>query len=232
MGMNNEELAAASVAFDLAARLVQCEPDAAWVGQCVRDDLFSDAPFGMDDAAVQQGLSLLSSWCGAVAGRENEAAQDVARDWLRLFAGCGAPEAPIVESFYTEPNSTLFGHATIEVKREYEVWGLTFEKSGKEPDDSLGLMLAFCAHLMREQVRAVQVCDAAAAGKAETALEAFLSRHMLPWASAWRFLVAEHAKTDYYRGVGELAFGFERALGAKFGIGFNEADGTFSYLKK
>ncbi len=232
MGMNNEELAAASVAFGLAARMVQCEPDAAWVEQCVRDGLFSDAPFGEDDDAVRRGLSLLSSWCDAADGREEEATQDIARDWLRLFAGCGAPEAPIIESFYTEPNSTLFGRATIEVKHEYELWGLAFEKSGKEPDDSLGLMLAFCAHLMREQVRAVQACDAAVAGKAEAALEAFLVRHMLPWASAWRFLVGEHAKTDYYRGVGELVFGFERALGAKFDIGYNEADGTFSYLRK
>ena len=154
--MNNEERAAARVAFDLAARLVQCEPDAAWIGECVQSSLFSDAPFGEDDDAVQRGLSLLSSWCDTAGGCEEEATQDIARDWLRLFAGCGAPEAPIVESFYTEPNSTLFGRATIEVKREYERWGLSFEKSGKEPDDSLGLMLAFCAHLMREQVRAVR----------------------------------------------------------------------------
>ena len=228
MGMNSEELVAASVAFDLAARLVQCEPDETWIAQCVKADAFSESPFGGDDPAVRGGLELLSSWCSNVQD-PCIAANEAARDWLRLFAGAGAPEAPIVESVYTEPNSTMFGRSTIAVHREYARWGLKFERSGKEPDDALGLMLAFCAHLMREQVRGIQESDAASAGAAATALEQFLAQHMLPWVSAWRFLVNEHAKTDYYRGVGDLVFGLERALAACFGIAFNESDGTFAY---
>lgn len=228
MGMNSEELASASVAFDLVARLVQCEPDETWITQCVKVDAFSESPFGGDDPAVRGGLELLSSWCSNVQD-PCIAANEAARDWLRLFAGAGAPEAPIVESVYTEPNSTMFGRSTIAVHREYARWGLEFERSGKEPDDALGLMLAFCAHLMREQVRGIQENDAASAGAAATALEQFLAQHMLPWVSAWRFLVNEHAKTDYYRGVGDLVFGLERALAARFGIAFNESDGTFAY---
>ena len=60
--MNSEELASASIAFDLAARLVQCEPDEAWIAQCVQVDAFSESPFGGDDPAVRGGLELLSSW--------------------------------------------------------------------------------------------------------------------------------------------------------------------------
>ena len=96
MGMNSEELASASVAFDLAARLVQCEPDEAWIAQCVQVDAFSESPFGGDDLAVRGGLELLSSWCSNVDDACS-AADEAARDWLRLFAGAGAPEAPIVE---------------------------------------------------------------------------------------------------------------------------------------
>ena len=66
MGMNSEELVAASVAFDLAARLVQCEPDQTWIIQCVQADAFSESPFGGDDPAVRSGLELLSSWCSNV----------------------------------------------------------------------------------------------------------------------------------------------------------------------
>ena len=178
MGMNSEELASASVAFDLVARLVQCEPDETWIAQCVKVDAFSESPFGGDDPAVRGGLELLSSWCSNVQD-PCIAANEAARDWLRLFAGAGAPEAPIVESVYTEPNSMMFGRSTIAVHREYARWGLEFERSGKEPDDALGLMLAFCAHLMREQVRGIQENDAASAGAA-TALEQFLAQHMLP----------------------------------------------------
>ena len=100
MGMNSEELASASVAFDLVARLVQCEPDETWIAQCVKVDAFSESPFGGDDPAVRGGLELLSSWCSNVQD-PCIAANEAARDWLRLFAGVGTPEAPIVESVYT-----------------------------------------------------------------------------------------------------------------------------------
>ena len=41
MGMNSEELASASVAFDLVARLVQCEPDQTWKSMRFRNLLLA-----------------------------------------------------------------------------------------------------------------------------------------------------------------------------------------------
>lgn len=78
-------------------------------------------------------------------------------------------------------------------------------------------------------MEALEEGDEAAAAKAASSLESFMAEHMLPWASAWRFLVQNHAKSDYYRGVGELVFGLERAYVRRFGISCDPEDGTFSY---
>jgi len=226
---DQESLLGAQAAFGLAALMIQNEPGQEWVRTCAEDDLFDAAPFGMDDPAVIDGLKLLSSWCATAGEDVSQSTGDIQRDWLRLFIGAGVPEAPVWEAYYTEPNATTFGRSTLEVRKAYRAWGLEFERKGHEPDDSLGLMLAFCSHLMGCEIAAVESGDQEAAEKAVSALEAFMVKHMLPWASAWRYLMGAHAKTDYYRGVGELVFGLMRAYARRFGVECNPEDGTFSY---
>lgn len=209
MDFNSETMKGAHVSFALAARLVQQEPDEAWVRTCIGQDLFGAAPFGMADVA--------------------EGAAAIRREWLRLFVGLGTPEAPVWEAVYTEPEATMRGRSTLAVRAAYRAWGLEFERKAHEPEDALGLMLAFCSFLMEREIKALEEGDEATAAKAASSLEAFMAEHMLPWASAWRFLVQNHAKTDYYRGVGELVFGLERAYARRFGITCDPEDGTFSY---
>lgn len=226
-----DELISASVAFDCAARLVQVEPDRAWIESCISGGLFDEIPFGGCDDAVQDGLSFLRDWCAAAQGDTFESVATLRREWLRLFIGLGIPEASINESYYIESNSVMFGRSTLSVRSAYRAWGLQNERGANEPDDALGVMLAFCAFLMREAARACSSNDGEASSRALDALEGFLVQHMLPWVSAWRFLVRQHAQTDYYRGVGELVFGLERACAACFGIAFSESDGSFSYVR-
>lgn len=139
------------MALSLAARLVSCEPDEAWLAQCVEGCPFTAAPFGEEDAAVVEGLRMLDEWCAESAEDMSNAVGAVRREWLRLLVGCGEPEAPIVESYYTDPSKKLFSQATVDVRRRYRAWGLEFARCESEPDDSLGLMLAFCAHLISEE---------------------------------------------------------------------------------
>ena len=230
MDFDKETLQAAQVAFGFAAGLISQEPTEGWVRSCIGDDMFVAAPFGEEDPAVKDGLTLLQAWCNAACDNVTEATADIQREWLRLFVGLGSPEAPVWESYYTEPNSTMFGRSTLEVRAAYKAWGLEFERKAHEPDDALGVMLAFCSYLMGRELEAMDAFDPVATEKAAKALEEFMVAHMLPWASAWRFLVKNHAKTDYYRGVGELVFGLERAYAKRFGIECNEEDGTFSYV--
>lgn len=232
MDFDKGSLQAAQAAFGFAAGLVSQEPTEEWVQSCIDEKMFEGAPFGADDPAVDEGLSRLSSWCSSAEGDIAESTADIQREWLRLFVGLGSPEAPVWESYYTEPNSTMFGRSTLEVRAAYRAWGLEFERKAHEPDDALGIMLAFCSYLMGRELEAMDAFDATGAAKAASALEEFMVNHMLPWASAWRFLVGNHARTDYYRGVGELVFGLERSYARRFGIECNEKDGTFAYAAR
>ncbi len=226
---HSDDLLALSVALDFAARLVQVEPDEDWVRCCIDEALFSAAPFGGEDDAVKQGLSLMEAWCAASDHGSKEHVDALRREWLRLFVGLGAPEASTSESFYVDPNAALFSSNTLAVRSIYRAWGIENARQSHEPDDTLGMMLAFCAHLVR--TAADQGADPETAQKALAAFEEFLVQHLLPWASAWRFLVSKHAKTDYYRGVGEFVFGLERACAVRFGIAFDEKSGAFSYTR-
>ncbi|MBQ9953843.1 MAG: molecular chaperone TorD family protein [Eggerthellaceae bacterium] len=232
MEFDKDTLAGAQAAFSIAARMVQLEPSEEWVRTCIDENLFEESPFGMDDAAVVDGLAKLSAWCEASRENVAEATGDVQREWLRLFMGLGEPLAPVWEAVYTETNGSMRGRCTLEVRSAYRTWGLEYENKAHEPEDALGLMLAFCAHLMEQELIGLEAGCENASGRAAKALEEFMVKHMLPWASAWRFLVQEHAKTDYYRGVGEFVFGLERAYVRRFGIECNTEDGTFSYVKQ
>lgn len=232
MGFDKETKQGAQVAFGLAAQMVQLEPTEAWVRMCIDEDMFSEAPFGMDDPAVVEGLKSLSAWCEAARDDVPERTGDIQREWLRLFIGLGEPLAPVWEAVYTESNGSMRGRCTLDVRAAYRTWGLEYENRDHEPEDALGLMLAFCSHLMEQELIGIEAGCENAAGRAAAALEEFMVAHMLPWASAWRFLVSEHAKTDYYRGVGELVFGLMRAYVRRFGIECNPEDGTFSYASR
>ncbi len=226
-----EEMRAASVALGFAARLVQVEPSEDWVRQCIDEDMFDAAPFGEEDEAVIDGLRLMSEWCVSAKADVGDYTKQIQREWLRLFIGLGSPEASISESFYVEPNNSLFSKTTLSVREAYGEWGFENTRKLSEPDDTLGMMLAFCSQLMAMAAHSDETGDKDASDKALAAFEAFLTEHMLPWASAWRFLVKQHAASAYYRGVGEFVFGLERACAKRFGIAFNEEDGSFSYRR-
>ena len=224
-----EELRAAGIAFGFAARLVQVEPSEDWVRQCIEEDMFDASPFGEDDEAVVEGLQLMSAWCKSAKDDVVDHTKQIQREWLRLFVGLGSPEASISESFYVEPNSSLFSKTTLSVRGAYREWGLENSRKLNEPDDSLGMMLAFCSHLLNLAADALEAGESDKADKAITALESFMVEHLLPWVSAWRFLVKQHAASAYYRGIGEFVFGLERACADRMGVAFNEEDGSFSY---
>ena len=225
------DLASAAVALDFAARVVQVEPDEAWVRRCVDENLFSASPFGENDDAVKKGLSLMDSGCKVFMGDSRESLAAIRREWLRLFVGLGSPDASLSESFYVDPNGALFSGNTLKVRAAYQAWGLENSRRAHEPDDMLGMMLAFCAYLARTAAEASRSGNETLRVCALDFFERFLVEHMLPWASAWRFLVAKHASSDYYRGVGEFVFGLERACAARFGIGFDKMDGVFAYRR-
>ena len=77
----------------------------------------------------------------------------------------------------------------------------------REPDDHLGLELAFVGGLSELAAEAATEGDTAELDSHMRAQEDFLRDHLLEWAPGCLELVGEHAETAYYRGVARLTLG-------------------------
>lgn len=222
---NSEALEGAQVALGLASRLVYCEPSDEDLATYAQEGFFDAAPYGSDDPAVVKGLSYLRSWAENVqtnaADEEfvSDCRAEVRRDWLSLFAGVGAPKAPCWAGFYTNPNKQVLSADTLPVRQMYRRWGFQVQRLNSEPDDNLGIMLGFVSYLIEVEMDGGEKASEAFASQ----LELFRDR-ILPWISAWRWSVEKYAHTDFYRGVGELAFGICRAYAQRFGFEYRDSE--------
>lgn len=225
-GMHN-----AQAAFMVAAHLAKDEPSEGWIEACANERVFAELPFGSDDPAAIVGARSICVWLDEWLASDDKAENLAAlkREWLRLFAGVGTPEAPSWETYYVDPNSLMLGHNTLAVRSLYKEYGVQSATQGNEPDDSLGLMMEFCAVVMGREIGALEAGDEVDASKHALFLESFLVTHVLPWISAWRYLVEKHATSAYYQGVGELIFELLRLYSTRFAIAYDEAEKRFVY---
>ena len=155
-----------------------------------------EAPEALDPAATAALLAASPAFV--------ERVDALRREWLRLFVGLGTPEASCLESFYVEPNSHMFGQNTLAVRAAYKRHGLQVERLHAEPDDHLGLMLGFVAHLIAAERAALETGDA-----------------------VWHYAVAKHGRTAYFRGVGDFTFGLAACYAERFNIRFDEEARVF-----
>lgn len=145
--------------------------------------------------------------------------QKLEEDYYRLFVGPGHLEAPPWESVYRSPDRLLFGEETLAVREFYRSFGLVTKNLYREPDDHLGLELEFMAWLCAETIK-----NLAEGGEGTRYLQGqrrFLQEHLLQWVPDFCRDVTGHAKTDFFRGLGQFTRGFiqqdaeelERVLG-------------------
>jgi TorA maturation chaperone TorD len=208
--------------FGLLGRALYKQPDRMWLEALIREDIFSEAPFGTGEVDVERGLSLLQSWAAANAGGLAEPEFEViAKDYLYLFSGAGKPLAPAWESVYFSEERLLFQERTLQVRHWYERFGLQAELQGHEPDDHIGLELNFLAYLSSLALRALESGDTAAVKENLKAQEDFLTQHLSQWVPAWADLVQKHAQTDFYRGIAYLAQGTVQAVAKLLKSGLN-----------
>lgn len=126
--------------------------------------------------------------------------QDLRQDYAFLFYMVSVSKASPFESVYRTDDATMFGPTTLEVRREYERFGLKLSASDSQPDDHLGIELAFLAELF---ARAIDGDDEQAAACLETAWR-FMREHVLMFSEAYLGQVAEVARTSFYRDAARL----------------------------
>lgn len=210
-----QDLAGQALVFGLLGRALYVSPDRAWLDTLVAERIFDDVPFAGEQPDVLQGLALLAAWTSAnQAGLTDGSFDTVQADYTHLFVGPGKVDAPPWESVYFHDEEMLFQEETLHVREWYARFGLQAELLHSEPDDHLGLELAFLAHLAGQAVSACEKGEAEKLTWLTAAAREFAAEHPSKWISAWCDRVHKHARTEFYRGIALVAKGALAKLGA------------------
>lgn len=197
-----------SLLFGLIGKIIYTEPDKAWLESLIRDDVFSEVPFGAEQTETMRGIELLQRWT-----KENKEGLDPAQfkmvkdDHLNLFIGLNKVPAPMWESVYFSEKKLMFQEQTLKIREWYARFGLQAERINREPDDHIGLEMSFVAHLASLAFQAIEQNDEIKLNETQQAQREFLSEHLLRWGPAWAKLVKRHAAADFYRGIAHLTHG-------------------------
>lgn len=161
--MEQEQLTQYVVALQFCSRIFQNSPDEdllrGVIGGGLLQGFGSWACFRPSELAEKLwggALDPESRAAALAAAYPAEAVQDSCRalyldmhmDHLALFSGPQPAAAPW-ESVWREKDRLLFGRKTQEVRDCYREWGIAAERDGHEPEDHLGLELAFILFLYR-----------------------------------------------------------------------------------
>ena len=198
----NELLISEQIVFALLGKILFEYPEQGWYETLASEEVFETIPFGEMQEDVQKGMKLLSAWNAQhSSGLSQEDFEDVRDDYTRLFVGPGKVLAPLWESMYFTKERTIFQEETLKVREWYRRFGLESVKLHSEPDDHLGLELAFIAHLAGQAQVALEQGDKARFQQFIQAQREFMTDHTLKWTGGWVALVLEHSRTDFFKGV-------------------------------
>lgn len=164
-----------------------------------------------DPDSVQGVRTLLSS--------RPESQEELKRDHLYLFVGAGRALAQPYESVRTSEEGLVFEEETFAVRAAYAKFGLRAPNFNREPDDHIGLEIAFLSDLAGRA--AEQLAAGEDAQEIRTAMRDFLVDHLDRFAGEVVEDVRKHAKTALYKAVAEFTLGFIVSVSA-----FVETDGV------
>ena len=204
-----ETLTGEALLFGLLGRVFYTYPsqeERAWLQSLIEEQVFSETPFAPEQPDVIEGLHMLQAWSNDVL--DDRAFEDLQSDYTRLFIGPGEVIVPPWESVYFNKERLIFQEQTLEVRSWYRRFGLEAEHLHREPDDHIGLELAFLVHLA--QLGLTEPEDGDQQANLEQILQAqkdFLSEHLLRWGSAFCNQVCDKANTLFYRGAAQLTHG-------------------------
>lgn len=213
----DEALTGEMLFVGLLGRLLYSVPDRDWYQLLLDEDVFAEAPFAADQPDVQAGLALIQDWQRTIGSQLGPAAfSELEADYNRLFVGPGKLLAAPWESVYFSDERQLFQAQTLDVRAWYRRFGLEGANAGHEPDDHIGLELAFLAHLAGLTLPALREPGGASPQALLDAQRGFLKAHLLCWAPAWCQQVEAHARSDFFRGQARMLRGVLKSLAELF----------------
>lgn len=212
-------LVAEQITFGLLGKILFEFPDRDWFESLASVAVFEEIPFAAEQADVKTGMALLKEWnTRNNDGLSDEAFESICDDYTRLFIGPGKVLVPPWESFYFHQERVIFQEQTLQVREWYRKYGLESVKLYNEPDDHIGLELAFVSHLANLAYSALMRKETEEFEQLLEAQKQFLSEHTLQWAGGWSIQVEEHARTDFFRGIALITKGVLTELVSNLGL--------------
>ncbi len=194
--------------FRLLGQVLYAEPKQNQIQALFSEDIFSESPLGSDQPDIAHGLQLLQNWGRQTHNNSDEGACKALKDdYLQLFIGLDWVQAPPWESVYFSERRLLFQEQTLDVRNWYLKYDLLPERLNNEPDDHIGLEMAFLSHLAELGLNALDHQDQPAFDGLLQTQRDFATRHCLRWVPIWCDLVEQSAKTGFYRGLACLTRG-------------------------
>ena len=194
--------------FGLLGKLLFEYPERDWYQTLAQEAIFDDIPLAAGQPDVQAGMALLGGWHQESAeGLTDEQFEALRDDYTRLFIGPGKVLAPPWESPYIQKERVIFQAETLKVREWYQRYGLESAKKYREPDDHIGLELAFAAHLASLGLNALERNDQGEFENLIAAQKQFLIEHPLKWVGGWSKLIDENARTDFFKGIALITKG-------------------------
>lgn len=171
-------------------------PSAEFIDAIYQDALIEQWPLDADNDSLEQGLALL---------KRKPDLKGLSTDFQDLFIGPDALKAAPWASVYLTEEQTTFGQPTLAIKEFYAQFGVEIDTGEREPEDHIGLIFTFLAHLTEMALQ--QDIDDDKPSPVLCALEKFLTEHVLTWAPRMLHIMREQAETDFYKGISLAAEG-------------------------
>ncbi|MDO4854538.1 MAG: molecular chaperone TorD family protein [Coriobacteriia bacterium] len=142
----------------------------------------------------------LASYLNEHADESDSAAflADAGKNYRALFYAMGDANVVAWESPYLDDNGMLFQESTLDVREFYHQAGLKLQAEKQFPDDHIGAMMDFLAHL------SIKTYEFFANGEDDKASEliatqrSFIEKHLLHWLGKFSNQVAEKDKQGFY----------------------------------
>ncbi len=205
-----ESLDAVASACAFLAHLL-LRPDAAASASAMDHALIEAWPLERD-ADTAAGLAALRA-----AALNPATAEALHADFAALFVGPGPMLACPWESVQRGEERLTFDRQTFEVRRAYAAFGRQAPALNREPDDHIGLELAFVGELAAAALAALERGEEAEARRLAAGASDFWRDHLMPWAPGFARHVAAGARTPLYRAAGLLLAGGLPQLGPLLG---------------
>jgi len=196
--VNNEKYLEAMAAFSFFNKVLLDTPEKEYMNGVKENlELFNDWPFSSSEDS-KTGLKLIKSFMDEYS---DEDFPMVLENFNKLFIGPGHLFAPPWESVYKEEDHTIFGEATLQVRKRYKKYGVEINNMHKEPDDHIGYECAYLNVLFAEAASAEDPSEL----RAE--IVDFIQTHPMSWVTEFTDLMLKNSVTDFYKGIAYMLRG-------------------------